>query len=247
MNPAFFNAVRKPVFNGALTQGQVTGCEAIISEGLRRLTGRNQLAYILATSAWETARTMQPIYERGARSYFDKYEPGTTIGKVLGNTQPGDGYRFRGRGLSMLTGRRNYDKAGKKIGVDLVADPDKALVSENSVRIVFDGMEAGWFTGKKLSDFINDVDDADDQDLREFIAARRIVNGTDKAKEIGQLAIQFENALTVAGYPLKPIPAEPVKAPLEVTPATRTSNVPGWLIAAVVILIIIAIGWVVTH
>jgi len=44
----------------------------------------------------------------------------------LGNTQPGDGPRFKGRGVIELTGRVNYDEAGKELGVDLIVDPSKA-------------------------------------------------------------------------------------------------------------------------
>lgn len=43
----------------------------------------------------------------------------------LGNTQPGDGVRFKGRGLPMLTGRHNYKEAGDDLGVDLVNHPEK--------------------------------------------------------------------------------------------------------------------------
>jgi predicted chitinase len=44
--------------------------------------------------------------------------------KDLGNLQPGDGYKFRGRGFNQLTGRANYTIIGKAIGVDIVTNPD---------------------------------------------------------------------------------------------------------------------------
>lgn len=44
----------------------------------------------------------------------------------LGNTQPGDGVRFKGRGLIQLTGRANYAAYGSAVGLDLLADPEKA-------------------------------------------------------------------------------------------------------------------------
>ena len=55
---------------------------------------------------------------------FGLYEPGTGPGKRVGNTQTGDGARFKGRGFVQLTGRDNYTRYGKALGIDLgVAQP----------------------------------------------------------------------------------------------------------------------------
>lgn len=55
--------------------------------------------------------------------------------KDLGNLTPGDGYLFRGRGIFQLTGRANYAAMSKKIGLDLVAEPDLAANPETALRI----------------------------------------------------------------------------------------------------------------
>ncbi len=88
-------------------------------------------AHMLATIKHECADTFQPITERGAKAYFNKYEPGTSIGKNLGNTVKGDGYLYRGRGYVQITGRANYQKLSSVLGLtgedDLIMHPDHAL------------------------------------------------------------------------------------------------------------------------
>lgn len=224
MNEAFFMHVRAELFGGKLAQSQVDGMQTIAAAWERYGDGSVQKeAYCFATAYHETARTMQPIHERGAKSYFDKYEPGTAIGMRLGNTVRGDGYRFRGRGHVQLTGRRNYLFVGKEIGIDLLANPERALDPATSARILVVGMMRGWFTGKGLNNYIDDVEEADVEELKEFVAARRTVNGTDKAAVIGGYALKFEAAIKAdRGTVWKP-PTAPKPAPAPVTPPTPVS------------------------
>jgi putative chitinase len=196
LSSAFFDAVR-PLFGGSLSQSQVDGINVIADAFAERGDGNvRHLAYLLATAKWETAHTMQPIYERGARKYFDKYEPGTKIGKALGNTSKGDGYRYRGRGYVQLTGRANY----RKMGIE--DEPDKALEPDMAAAILIIGCLRGVFTGKKLSDYTK------------FTDMRRVVNGTDKASEIATIAEGFLRALQAAPViPAPEVPATPVQPP----------------------------------
>jgi len=85
-----------------------------------------------ATIAIETARTFQPIHEYGDAAYFTQHYEGR---KDLGNTEPGDGARFFGRGFAQLTGRANYTRYGGMIHRDLVTDPALALDPDVSAQL----------------------------------------------------------------------------------------------------------------
>ena len=193
----FFDAYR--VRFGPLTDDLVEGLEFLLGqiEQDNRFPGtetdRRELAYCLATFKWETAHTMKPIDERGGNNYFNKrYGPQTKVGKMLGNTKAGDGALFHGRGYVQLTGRRNYAKAKQLTGVDLIAAPDRAKDPEVAYQIAIQGMKDGWFTGKKLSQFIKDGQSPNYED------ARTIINGHDKAANIADIARRFNEVLVGA-------------------------------------------------
>ena len=191
----FFNAYRSAY--GRLSQATVNGLELLgrnmVEDG--ELKSVQWAAYMLATVKHECANRWMPITEYGRRDYFDKYEAGTRLGRRLGNTEPGDGYRFRGRGYVQITGRANYARMTEALALgddeDLVRDPDQALRPVIAYRIMSLGMRKGLFTGRKLADYIND----DGCDYKE---ARRIINGQDQAELIAGYAETLEAILRVA-------------------------------------------------
>lgn len=77
--------------------------------------------------------------------------------KDLGNTQPGDGKRFKGRGIFQLTGRVNYTAYGKRLGLDLVSNPELAAIPENSVRIACEYWKAKGLNAWADRDDVNEI------------------------------------------------------------------------------------------
>jgi putative chitinase len=180
----FFETIRK---NFRIKDAKaVAGFELLIKMGLARRVPLRWIAYILATVYHETAATMQPITEYGSVKYFDKYDVGRLAAR-LGNTPEadGDGYKYRGRGYVQITGRANYEKFG------IEDDPDKALEVGVAAKIAYDGMINGTFTGKKLADYFN-------SQRSDWVGARRIINGMDRADLIGGYGKLFMEALDVA-------------------------------------------------
>lgn len=176
----FFQHLHTSLFPKGLNQGQVDGHETILDEWEAGYSDRDDrwLAYMLATVYHEVARTMQPIEEYGKGK-----------GRKYGEKTPPYGHVYYGRGYVQLTWDYNYKDAGKKIGVDLLQYPEKALEPEVATKILFRGMTEGWFTGKKLADYFS-------PDKEDWVNARRIVNALDHANQIAGYGHAYYAALS---------------------------------------------------
>ena len=144
------------------------------------VTDLGQIAYILATAEHESG--LGKWMEELASSWA--YEGRSD----LGNNQPGDGPRYKGRGFVQITGRRNYTDWSDRLGIDLVNFPEKAAEPEIAAKILVRGMRDGTFTGHRLGEYIWGY-------WRDFYYARRIVNGLDRAAWIEAIAKAYYKVL----------------------------------------------------
>jgi putative chitinase len=117
------------------------------------------------TPARQAAFLAQIGHESGQLRYVRELASGIAYeGRAdLGNAQPGDGVRFKGRGLIQITGRTNYAKCGEALGLDLVGQPNLLEDPVNACR------SAGWFW---KTHGLNELADASD-----FIRITRRING----------------------------------------------------------------------
>jgi len=211
---AFFDAVRQDPCGGSLTPDQVKGMDAILDiyeSAFRERTSLPQFAYMLGTAFHETACEMQPIKEYGNAAYFKRmYDPKGArpkVARALGNTRPGDGAKFPGMGYVQCTGRGNARKATQRLrelgiigaDIDFEETPELLMRPDLAAAVMFIGMEEGWFTGLDVDDIIDDRIDNDEH--ADFIRARRIINGTDRAEKIARHASAFLKALIAASAP----------------------------------------------
>jgi hypothetical protein len=202
---AFFKTVRRTIFGGSLTVGQVEGMEKILAyweETYPRMP-LDEMAYVLATIAWETGRRMVPVREGGGERYLrtKKYYP------------------WVGEGLVQVTWETNARKLGAKKPGDLMQWPI-------ALHAAFYGMTTGMFTGKKLSDYIANG-------RRDYIGARRIINGVDRASEIAKYADDFRIALLISRKPVAPPAPAPAPIPdIPNVPVADYDQFRSWLLKA---------------
>lgn len=135
------------------------------------LSLNSQMAYVLATVEWETAKTFKPVREafwldESWRKKNLKYYP------------------YYGRGYVQLTWKNNYEMYAKILDLNLSENPDLALEPNTSLFILVHGFKVGAFTGFKLTEYIN-------HNHVDFIGARHCINGTDHQHDIANLTHKY--------------------------------------------------------
>lgn len=174
----FFELYRKQLDKDKkLTQAEVSALDAFITMVDAKWTQLSipQWAYVFATTFHETNGTFLPVKE----AYW------------LSETWRKNNlryYPYYGRGYVQITWPSNYLLFSKVIGEDFVKNPDLVMVPKYAFTILFDGFLYGMFTGKKISDYINNK-------KIDYRNARRCINGTDKAALIASYAQTFESIL----------------------------------------------------
>src|SRR5687768_11725322 len=175
----FFNKYREAF--GKLAQLQVDGLEFLLGkiESDPEWKRLEEIAYLLATIKHETGITRNGVYQAFQPIKELRAKAGSRVRKLQDRYW---GSEYFGRGYIQLTWLDNY----RKFGIE--DDPDKALEPDTAYRIAADGMRKGLFTGKKLRDYINESE-------VDYVDARRIVNGLDRANDIAEIAEKFERIL----------------------------------------------------
>lgn len=252
----FYAALRtrsSGVFGTSLSQSQVANLEAILDEIQSAGLPLRQAACVLAVPYHEVGSSLTPKTENLTYSTAERIRqvwpkrfprlgdalpyvrnPQALANKVyagrMGNVRVNDGWTYRGRGYPQTTGRENYERFGKLLGLDLLGNPDLALQPDISARILILGMKDGLFTGLKLSNFISG-------DKADYRGARAIINPDVEANgdAVAGYARSFEVALRAANYlgvapqPRPRIP-EPKPAPVPAPiPAPAPEPARGWL------------------
>ena len=168
------NAVRETRRIIAQSVETVDQTKSAIAELCRHmgLTLDPQIAYVWATTMWETAHTFKPVREGLDNSDEWRRQHLATY------------YPYYGRGYVQLTWPRNYDRYGRIMKLDLLENPDLALNSDVSLFVLVHGFATGGFTGRSLTQFVN-------EGQTDFMNARRCINGLDRWREIKEIAEGF--------------------------------------------------------
>ncbi len=216
---AFCRAVDKTLFLKPLSEKQRGGMKDVIDVWTKNFAGGDPrwLAYILASIYHETGQMMVPVREgfkktdQAAREHVRNMFIRGIVKRDY--AKPVNGISYFGRGRVQSTHFDNYRRLSRRFNKNFVNEPNLLLDSRIDAEVaVFGHVEGLWVPKFKLSDFIKG-------ERCDYVGARRIVNGQDKASEIASFARTFERAVRAAiiARPATETVSEPVieSAPAE--------------------------------
>jgi putative chitinase len=126
----------------------------ILSNATNAGLSGNELAAFLSQLAHES-NGFHDLEEKGSSRYFQKYDIKHNRDKaaLLGNTQPGDGERYKGRGFLQLAGRENYRRAGEALNLPLLQHPELAAKPAVALQIAL------WFWQTRVRPHVRNWND----------------------------------------------------------------------------------------
>jgi len=133
------------------------------------------MAGAMATCRVEVGKNFKPIMEYASGEAYEGR-------RDLGNTEKGDGVRYKGRGYIQLTGRSNYALFGQKIGVDLISNPDLALDVEVGAKIL-----AHYFKDRGVIEACL---------AKDWLSVRKLINGVNRSTGLPNGWLEFQKVIT---------------------------------------------------
>lgn len=215
------------------------------------ITSPLRVSHFLAQAAHETDSFKTLIEYASGAAYQGR--------KDLGNVREGDGKRFKGRGIFQLTGRVNYEAYGRRLGIDIVANPDKACDPEVAVRVACEywklkGLNA-WADRDDVVEITRRINGGRNglSDRIGYLKKAKAIFGAD-VPHAAQLIAQQVPAEEVPDAPIAAEPAKKWWQSTEVmgTGATATAGIVGaintpWAALAIALMVVIgaAAAWVI--
>ena len=139
----------------AVQQAPMAGPQGALSQAAQAAGIKGtELAQFMAQCEHESGNFTH-LEELGGKNYLAKYDPTVSPAKAksLGNTQAGDGAKYKGRGFIQITGKANYASAGQALGMDLVNNPELAAKPDVAAKI------AVWYWQNRVTPYVQNFAD----------------------------------------------------------------------------------------
>ncbi len=164
MKPQYKQAMQAADVNQLLTKYGISKSPLRLCHFIAQvLAETGALSTIVESLNYSASRLMQvwprrfPTIEIAQQFAHDEEKLGNFVyGGRMGNTNPGDGFRYRGRGLLQMTGRSAYNRYGAELGLDLTGDPDLAFDAADCLEIAAAEWAASGAHGKSCNELADE-------------------------------------------------------------------------------------------